>query len=143
MGSALIRLFSEISWIELKQGRVALIVLDGLGIGYAPDQAAYGDLGSDTLGNVARAVGGLELPFLESLGLGCCRPIAGMACGESSAAHGVALPSSAGKDSTTGHWEICEVVLERPFPTYPGGFPAEIIAEFERRTGRGVLGNKT
>jgi phosphopentomutase len=65
-----------------------------------------------------------------------------MACGKAKAAFGVALPRSAGKDSTTGHWEICEVILERPFPTYPKGFPAEVIAEFERRTGRKVLGNK-
>jgi phosphopentomutase len=124
------------------QGRVALIVLDGLGIGSAPDQAAYGDQGSDTLGNVARAVGGFSLPYLESLGLGCCRPLLGMACGSPRAAYGVALPASAGKDSTTGHWEICEVVLDRPFPTYPAGFPPGVIAEFERRTGRKVLGNK-
>ncbi|MBI4502870.1 MAG: phosphopentomutase [Gemmatimonadetes bacterium] len=119
-----------------------MIVLDGLGIGSAPDQAEYGDEGSDTLGNVARAVGGLALPYLESLGLACCRPIAGMRCGKPKAAYGVALPRSAGKDSTTGHWEICEVILDHPFPTYPQGFPAEVIAEFERRTGRGVLGNK-
>jgi len=124
------------------KGRFAIIVLDGLGIGEAPDQAAYGDQGSDTLGNVARAVGGLRLPYLESLGLGCCRPIAGMRCAKPKAAYGVALPRSAGKDSTTGHWELCEVILEEPFPTYPRGFPDEVIAEFERRTGRGVLGNK-
>ncbi|MSR07562.1 MAG: phosphopentomutase [Gemmatimonadetes bacterium] len=124
------------------KGRVALIVLDGIGIGEAPDTAAYGDAGSDTLGNVARAVGGLNLPYLESLGFGCCRPIKGMACGKALGAHGVALPSSKGKDSTTGHWEMCEVVLERPFPTYPKGFPASVVEEFSRRTGRAVLGNK-
>src|SRR4051812_110624 len=100
-------------------GRFAVVVLDGLGIGKAPDQHAYGDEGSDTLGNVARQVGGLKLPYLESLGLGCCRPIVGMGCGGAKAAFGVALPRSAGKDSTTGHWEICEVILERPFPTFP------------------------
>jgi phosphopentomutase len=123
--------------------RAALIVLDGLGIGSAPDQAAYGDAGSDTLGNVARAVGGLTLPNLERLGLGHCRPIAGMAAqGQATAAHGVALPHSAGKDSTTGHWELCGVQLERAFPTYPRGFPDDLLESFARRTGRGILGNR-
>jgi phosphopentomutase len=122
--------------------RAAIIVLDGLGIGRCPDQAAYGDGGSDTLGNVARAVGGLELPNLERLGLGRCRPIPGLSPGvRPGAAHGVALPASHGKDSTTGHWEICGVVLERPFRTYPRGFPRELLDEFARRTGRGWLGN--
>jgi len=126
-----------------RQGRVALIVLDGVGIGDTPDAAAYGDDGSNTLGNVAKAVGGLDLPFLQSLGLGCCRYLAGMECSDPQAACGVALPHSAGKDSTSGHWEICEVLLDDPFPTYPAGFPAELIAEFSRITGRGVIGNKT
>ncbi len=123
--------------------RAAIIVLDGLGIGPCPDQAAYGDWGSDTLGNVARAVGGLRLPNLERLGLGRCRPILGLTPGLDGpgAAYGVALPASHGKDSTTGHWEICGVLLERPFRTYPQGFPRELLDEFARRTGRGVLGN--
>ncbi|MGH7548396.1 MAG: phosphopentomutase [Gemmatimonadales bacterium] len=123
--------------------RAAIIVLDGVGIGRCPDQDAYGDSGSDTLGNVARAVGGLALPELERLGLGVCRPIPGLAPRVSpTAAHGVALPKSPGKDSTTGHWEICGVVLERPFRTYPDGFPTSLLDEFARRTGRGYLGNK-
>ena len=123
--------------------RAAIIVLDGLGIGPCPDQAAYGDAGSDTLGNVARAVGGLRLPNLERLGLGRCRPIPGLAPGVSpAAAYGVALPRSQGKDSTTGHWEICGVILERPFRTYPDGFPTPLLDAFARRTGRGYLGNK-
>jgi phosphopentomutase len=123
--------------------RAALIVLDGLGIGPAPDAAGYGDAGSDTLGNVARAVGGLALPNLERLGLGCCASLAGVRpVAEPTAAHGIAEPVSPGKDSTTGHWELCGLVLEQPFPTYPNGFPAEIIQEFSRRTGRGVVGNK-
>ena len=122
--------------------RAAIIVLDGLGIGPAPDTAAYGDEGSDTLGNVARAVGGLSLPNLERLGLGMDRPIPGLAPLVSpSAAHGVAQPASPGKDSTTGHWEICGVLLERPFRTYPHGFPPALLDEFARRTGRGWLGN--
>jgi len=123
--------------------RAAIIVLDGLGIGPAPDTAAYGDAGSDTLGNVARAVGGLRLPNLEQLGLGKVRPIAGLAPGvKPTAAHGVAQPASPGKDSTTGHWEICGVLLERAFRTYPNGFPASLLDEFARRTGRGWLGNR-
>jgi phosphopentomutase len=120
---------------------VALIILDGVGVGACPDQAAYDDVGSDTLGNIARAVGGLKLPVLDGLGLGCARPLAGMRCRTPAAAHGVAIPRSHGKDSTTGHWELCGVLLERPFPTYPNGFPAEIIDEFARRTGRPVIGN--
>ncbi len=118
------------------------MVLDGLGIGTAPDTETFGDAGSDTLGNVARAVGGLQLPYLEQLGLGCCRPLEGMRCSRPLAAHGVALPRSPGKDSTAGHWEICEVLLDKPFPTYPAGFPLQVITEFERLTGRAVVGNK-
>ena len=123
--------------------RAAIIVLDGLGIGPCPDQAAYGDAGSDTLGNVARAVGGLRLPNLQRLGLGRCRSILGLTPEDRpAAAYGVALPASAGKDSTTGHWEMCGVLLAKPFRTYPHGFPRELLDEFARRTGRGWLGNK-
>src|SRR2546422_140000 len=124
-------------------GRAAIIVLDGLGIGPAPDTSAYGDAGSDTLGNVARAVGGLKLPNLEKLGLGVDRPIPGLAPGvRPAAAHGIAQPASAGKDSTTGHWEICGVLLKKAFRTYPRGFPVPLLDEFAKRTGRGWLGNK-
>ena len=123
--------------------RAAIIVLDGLGIGPAADTDAYGDAGSNTLGNVARTVGGLALPNLEGLGLGCCAPLVGVAAvPRPTAAYGIAEPTSAGKDSTTGHWELCGLVLPAPFPTYPHGFPPEVIAEFTRLTGRGVLGNK-
>ncbi|HET7241593.1 MAG TPA: phosphopentomutase [Gemmatimonadales bacterium] len=123
--------------------RAAIIVLDGLGIGPAPDTDAYGDAGSDTLGNVARAVGGLALPQLASLGLGHCAGLTGVpAVPEPRAAYGICEPRSAGKDSTTGHWEICGLVLDTPFPTYPEGFPESVIAEFARRTGRAVLGNR-
>jgi phosphopentomutase len=123
--------------------RAALIVLDGMGVGPAPDTAAYGDEGSDSLGNVARAVGGLTLPHLERLGLGRCGAITGVSSAvPPAAAHGVAVPASAGKDSTTGHWELCGVLLERPFRTYPDGFPAALLDEFARRTGRGWLGNR-
>lgn len=122
--------------------RAAIIVLDGLGIGPAPDTAAYGDAGSDTLGNVARAVGGLHLPNVEKLGLGKDRSILGLLPGvKPAAAHGIAQPASPGKDSTTGHWEICGVLLEKAFRTYPKGFPVPLLDEFARRTGRGWLGN--
>jgi phosphopentomutase len=124
--------------------RFFLIVLDGLGCGEARDAAAYGDAGSDTIGNVARAVGGLRVPVLESLGLGRIRPVAGVAAvPKPRAAFGRMRPASAGKDSTTGHWEICGLTVTRAFPTYPKGFPAEVLADFSRRTGRGVLGNTT
>jgi phosphopentomutase len=123
--------------------RAAIIVLDGLGIGAAPDAEAYGDAGSNTLGNVARAVGGLSVPRLEAMGLGRCAELAGVApAATPGAAHGVCEPASPGKDSTTGHWEICGLLLEAPFPTFPRGFPPVVIDEFARLTARGVLGNK-
>ena len=122
--------------------RAAIIVLDGVGIGEAPDAAAYGDSGSNTLGNVARREGGLRLPNLERAGLGCITDLQGVRRVERpGAAHGMLVPASAGKDSTTGHWEIAGVHLERPFPTYPDGFPAEVIDEFSRRVGRPVIAN--
>ena len=122
--------------------RVVLLVLDGVGIGAAHDAAMYGDVGSDTLGNTARAAGGFDLPNLESLGLGTLAPIAGMRDeGTGTAARTILQPASAGKDSTTGHWELCGVVLSRPFPTFPAGFPPALLAEFARLTGRPVIGN--
>jgi phosphopentomutase len=122
--------------------RAAIIVLDGVGIGEAPDAASYGDVGSDTLGNLARAEGGLRLPNLARAGLGNIKPLEGVEpAGAPLAAYGLMLPASAGKDSTTGHWEIAGVHLERPFPTYANGFPPEVVRDFEVRTGRGVIGN--
>jgi phosphopentomutase len=122
--------------------RAAIIILDGVGIGEAPDTAAYGDAGSDTLGNVARACGGLALPRLERFGLGNIRPLEGMRRrGDAVGAWGTMRPASAGKDSTAGHWEIAGVHLDRPFPTYPNGFPRDVIDAFSRETGRGVIGN--
>ena len=122
--------------------RAIILVLDGVGIGEAPDAAAYGDVGSHTLGNLARAVGGLQVPQLERAGLGCIAPLLGVAAVEApTAAWGLLEPRSAGKDSTTGHWEIAGVHLDRPFPTYPQGFPAALVEGFARRTGRRVLGN--
>jgi phosphopentomutase len=122
--------------------RAAVIVLDGVGIGAAPDAAEYGDEGSDTLGNVARACEGLRLPRLERFGLGNIRQLDGVARrGDAAGAWGKMRPASAGKDSTTGHWEIAGVHLERPFPTYPNGFPPTLLERFARETGRGVIGN--
>ena len=122
--------------------RAAIIILDGVGIGEAPDAAKYGDSGSDTLGNVARACGGLTLPRLERFGLGNIRPLDGMRRrGDAVGAWGSMCPASAGKDSTAGHWEIAGVHLDRPFPTFPSGFPVEVIEKFAQQTGRGVIGN--
>ena len=122
--------------------RAAIIVLDGVGIGEAPDAAFYGDVGSNTLGNLSRAVGGLRLPNLQRAGLGSIAPLEGVAVvSKPTGAHGLLVPASAGKDSTAGHWEIAGVHLKKPFPTYPRGFPKDLIAEFSRRTGHGVLGN--
>jgi phosphopentomutase len=126
----------------LEERRAVLLVLDGVGAGEAPDAALYGDSGSNTLGNLAQAVGGMELPALESLGLGRVLPLSGVSERvQPLGAWGRMTPASAGKDSTTGHWELAGVQLERPFPTYPQGFPPSVIAEFERRTGRKVIGN--
>lgn len=122
--------------------RAIILVLDGVGAGEAPDAEAYGDAGSDTLGNVAEALGGIDLPHLQRAGLGNIATVAGVeAVAAPQAAHGLMVPRSAGKDSTTGHWEMAGVQLARPFPTYPNGFPAAVIAGFAERTGRGVIGN--
>ena len=122
--------------------RAAIIVLDGVGIGEASDAAAYGDVGSNTLGNLARAVGGMSLPNLRRAGLGNIAPIAGVPPSPApSGSWGLMQPRSAGKDSTTGHWEIAGLHLARPFPTYPNGFPQELVTEFARATGRAVIGN--
>src|SRR2546426_312498 len=123
--------------------RACVIVLDAVGAGELPDAAEYGDEGSDTLGNVARAVGGLDLPNLEALGLGNVEPLEG--CPPQPGAPAVAgrlLERSKGKDTTTGHWELMGVVTATAFPTYPHGFPHDVIDPFMHRTGRGVLGNK-
>ncbi|MFN8877057.1 MAG: phosphopentomutase [Gemmatimonadota bacterium] len=126
----------------MKARRGIILVLDGVGIGEAPDAAAYGDTGSNTLGNLARARGGLALPNLQRLGLGNIAPIAGVPpVALPRGAWGTLTPTSAGKDSTTGHWEIAGVRLDRPFPTYPKGFPAEVVAAFAAATGRPVIGN--
>src|ERR1044071_6898428 len=141
--------------------RACVIVLDAVGAGALPDADEFGDEGSDTLGNVARAVGGLDLPNLEAPGLrtvaggararpnpgarapgnvgalGGCPPQAG-----APAVAGRLIERSKGKDTTLGHWELMGVVTPQPMPTYPHGFPHDVIDPFMHRTGRGVLGNK-
>ncbi|HEY8463694.1 MAG TPA: phosphopentomutase [Bacillota bacterium] len=122
--------------------RVFLIVLDGLGVGELPDAAAYGDTGSNTVGNVARQLGGLTLPWLEKAGLGRLTPVAGLKATAVTGIYGKMAELSAGKDTMTGHWEMAGIILDRPFPVYPNGFPQEVIDKFIQQTGRKVLGNK-
>jgi phosphopentomutase len=123
--------------------RACVIVLDAVGAGALPDADQFGDEGSDTLGNVARAVGGLDLPNLEALGLGNVEPLEG--CPPQPGAPAVAgrlVERSKGKDTTTGHWELMGVVTPQAMPTYPHGFPHDVIDPFMHRTGRGVLANR-
>src|SRR6202008_1669502 len=123
--------------------RACVIVLDAVGAGALPDAETYGDEGSDTLGNVAKAVGGLDLPNMEALGLGNVEPLEG--CPPQPGAPAVAgrlMERSKGKDTTTGHWEHMGIVTAQAFPTYPHGFPHDVIDPFMHATGRGVLGNK-
>jgi phosphopentomutase len=118
--------------------RACVIVLDAVGAGELPDASDYGDEGSDTLGNVAKAVGGLDLPNLEALGLGNVEPLEG--CPPQPGAPAVAgrlTERSKGKDTTTGHWELMGIVTPQPLPTYPHGFPHDVIDPFMHRTGRG------
>lgn len=123
--------------------RVIVIILDGVGAGEAPDAAAYGDVGSNSLSNTSRAVGGLKLPNMERLGMGYITPMQGVPLAAApTGAYGRLTPLAAGKDSVTGHWELMGVLVTRPFPTYPNGFPKEVLDEFKKRTGLDVLGNK-
>ncbi len=125
----------------MKFRRIAVIVLDSVGAGEAPDAADYGDSGSDTLGNIAR-VRPLRLPNLRALGLANIRSLAGLEPVERpTGSYGRCAPASPGKDTTTGHWEIAGIHLARPFPVYPNGFPPEVIGEFERQIGRKSIGN--
>ncbi|MBV1908204.1 MAG: phosphopentomutase, partial [Kangiellaceae bacterium] len=120
-----------------------LIILDGLGVGKAPDAEKYGDVGSDTLGNMSRQVGGLNVPTLQQLGLGNLSEIKGVPAIQSPMGdYGRLQEISEGKDSTTGHWELMGVHTEVAFPTYPNGFPEAVLAEFTEKTGYGVIGNK-
>lgn len=129
----------------MRYERAILIVMDGCGVGAATDAEQYGDFGENapnTLGHLADAVGGLQMPLFQQMGLGNILPLKGVPPSERpKACYGKAQPRSAGKDSVTGHWEMMGVITETPFPTYPNGFPPALIAEFERRIGRKTLGN--
>ena len=121
--------------------RVFLTVLDSVGVGELPDADTYGDRGSDTLGNISRRVP-LKLPALQSLGLAHVANVQGMSrVATPIGAYGRMAERSAGKDSVTGHWELAGIVLDRAFPTFPDGFPRDVVAEFERRIGRPTIGN--
>ena len=123
--------------------RAIVIIIDGVGVGELPDADRYGDQGSNTLANMADSIGGLELPHLDSLGLGKITAIKGMRSHLTAQAnYGKMAEVSPGKDSTTGHWELAGLILDRPFPTYPNGFPGEVLDEFRRRTQLDFLGNK-
>ena len=122
--------------------RVVIIVLDSVGIGEAPDAAAFGDVGSNTIGNIAQAVGGLNLPNMEAMGLSNIVITEGVKPQlKPTAAYGKMAEVSAGKDTTAGHWELAGIHLSEPFPMYPNGFPAEVMDAFASQTGRGWLGN--
>jgi phosphopentomutase len=119
-----------------------VIVLDAVGVGDLPDAAEYGTEGSSTLAHVAEAVGGLEVPAMQALGLGNVMDVRGCPPRpDAPAVWGRLMERSKGMDTTTGHWEMMGILTERPFPTYPDGFPAGILDEFARATGRGVIGN--
>jgi phosphopentomutase len=125
-----------------REPRAIVVVLDSVGAGELPDAAAYGDAGSNTLGNTARAAGGLSMPNLEAMGLGNVTDILGVAPREQpTACWGRCAEVSAGKDTTTGHWEMMGLELDRAFPTYPDGFPTGVMDAFTRETGLGWLGN--
>ena len=123
--------------------RAILVVLDGVGVGANPDAQAYGDDGASSLEHCAKAIGGLALPSLGSIGLGNITPIQGTPpTDHARGSYGRMAEAAAGKDSTTGHWEMTGVVLQKPLPTYPLGFPPDIVAAFEKAIGRKVIGNK-
>ncbi|MDF2675458.1 MAG: phosphopentomutase, partial [Clostridiales bacterium] len=122
--------------------RVVLIVLDSVGIGELPDAGRYGDEGSNTLGNISKSIGGLKLPNMEKIGLGNIDGTVGIEkASNPTGCFGKSLEKSEGKDTTTGHWEIAGIILDKAFPTYPEGFPREVIEEFEKKIGRKTLAN--
>jgi len=123
--------------------KIHVVVLDSVGIGEAPDAANFGDVGSHTLGHIAEKMNGLTMPQMESFGLANIEPLQGMqATDKPKAYYGKMQEASVGKDTMTGHWEIMGLNIDKPFKVYPEGFPAELIAELEKRTGRKVLCNK-
>ncbi|WEG11450.1 phosphopentomutase [Pullulanibacillus sp. KACC 23026] len=124
--------------------RVALIVLDSVGIGEAPDAAKFGDEGADTLGHIAESLNGLKLPHMNELGLGRLRPdVKGLSPDVAvKGGYGILQEASNGKDTMTGHWEIMGLYIEKPFKVFPEGFPEELLSALKEKTGRGILGNK-
>lgn len=123
--------------------KIHVVVMDSVGIGEAPDAANFGDVGSHTLGHIAEKMNGLTMPVMESMGLANIEPLQGMqATNEPQAFYGKMQEASVGKDTMTGHWEIMGLNIDKPFKVYPDGFPAELIAELEKRTGRKVLCNQ-
>ena len=123
--------------------KIHVVVLDSVGIGEAPDAANFGDVGSHTLGHIAEKMNGLTMPHMESFGLANIEPLQGIqATDKPKAYYGKMQEASVGKDTMTGHWEIMGLNIDKPFKVYPEGFPAELIAELEKRTGRKVLCNK-
>ena len=122
--------------------RALVIVADACGVGALPDAASYGDAGTNTLAHVAEAAGGLQLPAMQRLGLGSIVPLRGVDPAVDPAIHGRLHPLGPGKDSATGHWELMGAVLERPLPTYPDGFPPEVIARLVAAMGHEILCNR-
>ncbi len=123
--------------------RITVIVLDGVGVGAAPDAAEYGDVGSNSIGNVARVLDGVDLPHMGAIGLGNITDVKGVPpVKEAAGAYGKMRPYSAGKDTIAGHWEMMGIYLPESFPTYPNGFPQDVMAEFESRIGRKTLANR-
>ncbi len=123
--------------------KIHVVVLDSVGIGEAPDAANFGDVGSHTLGHIAEKMNGLTMPHMESFGLANIEPLQGIqATDKPKAFYGKMQEASVGKDTMTGHWEIMGLNIDKPFKVYPEGFPAELIAELEKRTGRKVLCNQ-
>ncbi len=128
---------------ELTVSRITILVMDSVGVGELPDAKRFGDEGSNTLANIAKAVGGLDLPNLADMGLGRIIEIEGVPpVAEPLGNFGKMAEKAAGKDTMTGHWEIAGLILDKPFPVYPNGFPEDIINSFEKAVGRRVLGNK-
>jgi phosphopentomutase len=127
----------------MKFQRICLVVLDSVGIGELPDANEFGDAGSHTLGHIAQTVNDFNLPHLQQMGLGCIAPLKQIDPVEKPTAfYGKMAEASVGKDTMTGHWELMGLKVEIPFQTYPDGFPRELIEQFERETGRKVIGNK-
>src|SRR3954452_11868396 len=122
--------------------RAFVIVIDACGVGELPDADDYGDVGTNTLGHVSEAAGGLDLPVLGRLGLGDILPLAGVPPSADRVVHGRLHPLGPGKDTITGHWELMGVITPKPLRTYPEGFPDEILDQLRDGTGRGILCNR-